>query len=98
MFVTSRIRAVTRSSKNPVYGVIIHQPRSIRMQDLIDRNRAFQDFTQYYDILPAYEVPRKDRSAVRLIGGRANLARSGSFQHLKVFQLYFYLCKKHLYD
>lgn len=77
-----------RFRDRPIYGRVIHRAPLLRIQDPVERNRAFEALTKIYADPRATE-PRRRMTAFRLSGG-GHMApmdvtpQSGSFQHLKV--------------
>lgn len=71
-----------------IYGRVIHKAPLLRIQDPIERNRAFEALAKIYAD-PRTPEPRRRMTAFRLSGGghvspMDVTPQSGSFQHLKV--------------
>ncbi|KAL3290299.1 hypothetical protein HHI36_023643 [Cryptolaemus montrouzieri] len=79
-----------RHRNRPVYGRVIHKVPSLRIQDVAEKNRAFEELAQSYGRLPSGE-PRRRVTAFRFSGGgnprqlpaMGYPQHVGSFQHLK---------------
>lgn len=70
-----------------VYGRVIHKAPVLRIQDPVERNRAFEALAKIYSD-PRAPEPRRKMTAFRLSGGghvspMEVTPQSGSFQHLK---------------
>ncbi|XP_017769289.1 PREDICTED: uncharacterized protein LOC108557326 isoform X2 [Nicrophorus vespilloides] len=79
------LRVGNRYRGRPVYGRVIHKPPMLRIQDVAERNRAFEEVARMYGNVQKTTEPRRRVTAFRLSGG-AHLPltpQSGSFQHLK---------------
>lgn len=73
-----------------VYGRVVHKAPLLRIQDPVERNRAFEALTKIYSD-PRQQEPRRRMTAFRLSGGGHMspmdvTPQSGSFQHLKARQ------------
>lgn len=89
-----RMRIGPRFRNRPVYGRVVHKPPSFRVQDVVERNRAFEEVAKMYGTINrGVESPRRRVTAFRLGGGGGLhgpvtiTPQSGSFQHLKVSHL-----------
>lgn len=75
-----------------VYGRVVHKIPTFRVQDIAERNRAFEEVARMYGSMNRVtEAPRRRVTAFRLGGGAglhmnsmAIAPQTGSFQHLKV--------------
>lgn len=77
-----------RNRPRPVYGRVVHKAPVLRVHDLAERNRAFEELARVYGNVPRGAEPRRRVTAFRLPGGGhvpqvALTPQSGSFQHLK---------------
>ena len=88
------MRFTGRYKYNPVFGRLVHKAPSLRIQDVAERNRAFEELTRTYGTEQAVE-PRRRYTAFRLSGGEhipIHLpVQSGGFQHLKVSYIYSFI-------
>ncbi|KAK4872011.1 hypothetical protein RN001_016135 [Aquatica leii] len=82
------LRLGGRYRSRPIYGRVVHKPPIFRVQDIAERNRAFEELARMYGTVPRGAEPRRRVTAFRLSGGgniptAAFTPQSGSFQHLK---------------
>ncbi|KAF5306038.1 hypothetical protein FQR65_LT00753 [Abscondita terminalis] len=82
------LRIGGRYRSRPIYGRVVHKPPVLRVQDVAERNRAFEELARMYGNAPRGSEPRRRVTAFRLSGGGhmapvALTPQSGSFQHLK---------------
>ncbi|KAF2885604.1 hypothetical protein ILUMI_20546 [Ignelater luminosus] len=82
------LRMGGRYRARPVYGRVVHKPPMLRVQDVAERNRAFEEVARMYGTVQRGTEPRRRVTAFRLSGGGhipsvALTPQSGSFQHLK---------------
>lgn len=85
-----------RYRARPVYGRVVHKPPMLRVQDVAERNRAFEEVARMYGTVQRGTEPRRRVTAFRLSGGGhipsvALTPQSGSFQHLKVIHVSLFL-------
>lgn len=78
-----------RYKNRPIYGRVVHKAPLLRVQDVVERNRAFEDLARMYGSMHrGMEAPRRRITAFRLGGGGVSAGpmttQTGSFQHLKV--------------
>lgn len=78
-----------RHRGRPIYGRVVHKAPLLRIQDLAERNRAFEEVAKMYGTVQRQTEPRRRITAFRLSGGGhlpslGLTPQSGSFQHLKV--------------
>lgn len=80
------------SQPSYVYGTLVHKAPAFRVQDIAERNRAFEQVARMYGSMNRVtEAPRRRVTAFRYGGGgglhmhpMAITPQTGSFQHLKV--------------
>ncbi|KAK9890156.1 hypothetical protein WA026_008962 [Henosepilachna vigintioctopunctata] len=83
-------RRMDRHRNRPIYGRVVHKAPSLRIQDVAEKNRAFEELAQNYGRMQPGE-PRRRVTAFRLSGGgnprqlpsMGYPQHVGSFQHLK---------------
>lgn len=68
---------------------MVHKAPILRVQDVAERNKAFEEVAKMYGTVQRDTAPRRRVTAFRLPGGGHIPAgpltsQSGSFQHLKV--------------
>lgn len=83
------MRMGNRYRGRPIYGRVVHKAPVLRIQDVAERNRAFEEVARMYGTVQRGAEPRRRVTAFRLPGGGHIPAmgltpQSGSFQHLKV--------------
>ncbi|KAJ3622648.1 hypothetical protein MTP99_018938 [Tenebrio molitor] len=91
-YATSRSMGGMRMGRHrgrPIYGRVVHKAPLLRIQDLAERNRAFEEVAKMYGTVQRQTEPRRRITAFRLSGGGhlpslGLTPQSGSFQHLKV--------------
>ncbi|KAJ3639335.1 hypothetical protein Zmor_002698 [Zophobas morio] len=90
-YATSRsmggMRMGGKSKGRPVFGRVYYKA-PLRIQDLAERNRAFEEVAKMYGTVQRQTEPRRRITAFRLSGGGhlpslGLTPQSGSFQHLK---------------
>lgn len=75
----------------PVYGRVVHKAPLLRIQDVAERNRAFEEVARLYGSVQKHQEPRRrQQTAFRFTGGDRVMhhpmgvaPQAGSFQHLK---------------
>lgn len=73
--------------RRPIFGHVVHKAPPFRMQDVDEKNKAFEEVARLYDNLQRQTEPRRKLPTFRLPGGGHFVGyppQSGSFQHLKV--------------